>query len=77
MVMSSKTLGFFALENICIENLVRHFQDGLFNLTLQSFKQQPLCLQLVEEVGVDHEDGIVEDVTKGRADDQDFATMPV
>ena len=77
MLMSAKTFGFYAWEYICIENLVQHFQDGLFNLTLQSFKEQPLCLQLVEEVGVDHEDGIVQDVAEGRADDQELATMAV
>ena len=45
--------------------------------TLQALKEQPLRLQLVEEVGVDHKDGVVKHVTEGRADDQDFATMPV
>ena len=33
--------------------------------TLQGFEEEPLSLELVEEVGVDHEDGIVENVAKG------------
>jgi len=32
---------------------------------LQALKEKPLCLQLVEEIGVEHEDGIVEDVAEG------------
>jgi hypothetical protein len=35
------------------------------DFTLQALKEQPLCLQLVEEIGVEHEDGVVEDVAEG------------
>ena len=45
--------------------------------TLQGFEEEPLSLELVEEVGVDHEDGIVENVAKGWTDDQELAAMTV
>jgi len=49
----------------------------MFRFTLKTFKEKPLSLELVEEVGVDHEDRVVEDVSKGREDDQDLAAMTV
>ena len=51
--------------------------SGFANNTLQGFKEEPLGFELVEEVGVDDEDGVVEDVAERRADHQQFAAVAV
>jgi hypothetical protein len=47
------------------------------HLTLQAFKEEPLSLELIEEVSVDHEDRVVEDVAEGGANDQDLTAMTI
>ena len=44
-------------------------------ITLKAFKKQILCFQLIKEVSIQHEYGIVKDVTKRGAYDQQFPAM--
>ena len=44
---------------------------------MQCLKKEPFCLQFVEEVSVDHEDGVVQDVAEGWTDDQKFPAVTV
>ncbi len=45
--------------------------------TLEALEEQVLGLELVEVVGVDHEDRIVKNVTKGCTNDQGFSSVTI
>ena len=44
---------------------------------MKTLEQQVLRLQLIEPVGVDDEDGVVDEVTDSRADNQSFPPMKI